>query len=56
MPSPAINIDALLTDEEENLKLEEIMPCILAATGIENNTRSAEGRGLPIQRHHQPST
>ena len=24
MPSPAINIDSLLTDEEENLKLEQI--------------------------------
>ena len=33
-------------------------PCILAATGVENDTmpRSAEGRGFPIQCHHQPLT
>ena len=40
MLSPAINIDALLTDEEENLKLEQIStthPGILDLLGDPGN-------------------
>ena len=49
MPSPAINIDALLTDEEENLKLEQISathPRILDLLGDPGNLLYAEPHSM----------
>ena len=48
-PSPAINIDALLTDEEENLKLEQIStthPGILDLLGNPGNPLYAEPHSM----------
>ena len=49
MPSPAIDIDALLTDEEENLKLEQISathPGILDLLGDPGNPLYAESHSM----------
>ena len=49
MPSPAIDIDALLTDEEENLKLEQISathPGILDLLGDSGNPLYAEPHSM----------
>ena len=49
MPSPAIDIDALLTDEEENLKLEQISathPGILDLLGDPGNPLYAEPHSM----------
>ena len=52
MPSPAINIDTLLTDEEENLKLEQISathPGILDLLGDPGNPLYAEPHSMAEQ-------
>ena len=49
MPSPAIDIDALLTNEEENLKLEQINPThpsILDLLGDPGNPLYAEPHSM----------
>ena len=49
MPSPAIDIDALLTDEKENLKLEQISPThhgILDLLGNPGNPLYAEPHSM----------
>ena len=49
MPSPAININALLTDEEENLKLEQIStthPRILDLLGNPGNPLYTEPHSM----------
>ena len=49
MPLPAINIDALLTDKEENLKLEQIStthPGILDLLGNPGNPLYAEPHSM----------
>ena len=49
MPSPAMDIDALLTDEEENLKLEQISathPRILGLLGNPGNLLYAEPHSM----------